>query len=145
MLRKCKPMAQTKHRLSLILILTELIISLIIQNSLGEINIKCILINPQFLFPEGKTKVTTCLSRLQALQKRKNKLVKIKNADKKKSKDLTTLFTIAQNDQDKNVQEAAKVALEKLAQVKDEAPAPAPAQAPAEQAKAPEKAEKRAA
>ena len=60
-------------------------------------------------------------------------------------KDLTTLFTIAQNDQDKNVQEAAKVALEKLAQVKDEAPAPAPAQAPAEQAKAPEKAEKRAA
>ena len=52
-------------------------------------------------------------------------------------KDLTTLFTIAQNDQDKNVQEAAKIALEKLAQVKDEAPAPAPAQAPADQAKAP--------
>lgn len=60
-------------------------------------------------------------------------------------KDLTTLFTIAQNDQDKNVQEAAKIALEKLAQVKDEAPAPAPAQAPADQAKAPEKAEKQAA
>lgn len=77
-------------------------------------------------------------------------------------KDLTTLFTIAQNDQDKNVQDAAKVALEKLAQVSDEAPAqqaqaqaqaqakapaqaeqapaPAPAPAPAEQEPAPVKA-----
>ena len=62
-------------------------------------------------------------------------------------KDLTTLFTIAQNDQDKNVQDAAKVALEKLAQVKDDAPTQqAPAQqAPAQQAPAPEKVEKPAA
>lgn len=57
-------------------------------------------------------------------------------------KDLTTLFTIAQNDQDKNVQDAAKVALEKLAQVKDDAPAQ---QAPAQQAPAPKKVEKPAA
>ena len=62
-------------------------------------------------------------------------------------KDLTTLFTIAQNDQDKNVQDAAKVALEKLAQVKDDAPAQqAPAQqTPAQQAPAPKKVEKPAA
>ncbi len=62
-------------------------------------------------------------------------------------KDLTTLFTIAQNDQDKNVQDAAKVALEKLAQVKDDAPAQqAPAQqAPAQQAPAPKQVEKPAA
>ena len=35
-------------------------------------------------------------------------------------KDLTTIFTIAQNDQDKGVQEAAKAALEKLNEVPDE-------------------------
>ena len=62
-------------------------------------------------------------------------------------KDLTTLFTIAQNDQDKNVQDAAKVALEKLAQVKDDAPAQQAQaqQAQAQQAPAPEKVEKPAA
>ena len=37
--------------------------------------------------------------------------------------DLNTLFTIAKNDQDKGVQEAASVALNKLNQMKDEQPA----------------------
>lgn len=48
--------------------------------------------------------------------------------------DLTTLFTIAKNDQDKNVQEAATAALAKL----DQLPAEQPAQQTAQAAKAPE-------
>lgn len=47
--------------------------------------------------------------------------------------DLQTLFAIAQNDQDANVKEAAKKALEKLAQT-EAAPAPTAAAAPAEAA-----------
>lgn len=45
--------------------------------------------------------------------------------------DLTTLFTIAKNDQDKNVQEAATAALAKL----DQLPAEQPVQQPAQEAK----------
>ena len=48
--------------------------------------------------------------------------------------DLTTLFTIAKNDQDKNVQDAATAALAKL----DQLPAEQPAQQTAQAAKAPE-------
>lgn len=48
--------------------------------------------------------------------------------------DLTTLFTIAKNDQDKNVQEAATAALAKL----DQLPAEQPVQQTAQAAKAPE-------
>ena len=48
--------------------------------------------------------------------------------------DLTTLFTIAKNDQDKNVQDAATAALAKLGQL----PAEQPAQQTAQAAKAPE-------
>lgn len=48
--------------------------------------------------------------------------------------DLTTLFTIAKNDQDKNVQEAATAALAKL----DQLPAEQPIQQTAQAAKAPE-------
>lgn len=48
--------------------------------------------------------------------------------------DLTTLFTIAKNDQDKNVQDAATAALAKL----DQLPAEQPSQQTAQAAKAPE-------
>lgn len=41
--------------------------------------------------------------------------------------DLNTLFTIAKNDQDKNVQEAAAAALDKLSKMEEPAAKPQPA------------------
>ncbi len=49
-------------------------------------------------------------------------------------KDLNTIFTLAQKDQNPDVQKSAKDALDKLAQVKDPAPAASPAPAKAQEA-----------